>query len=510
MKHYILSAIVSLSIFGSNAQEKSAINAPMEMGKHVKAPMFEQNKFLSFSVGGGLSTLMHDIPFGSSEFGFGGGLNVDYNIFFNRVVGISFGLGGSMINSAVSFDLGSEYTTNIRQEGKNIFNQAEVYDAVCTTTFNDGWKEKQSIFSLDIPVGLLFRVPMRNKTTLLAGVGAKVSFPVKSTYEVTDGSEIYSLYVKDLDLTFDSVPNHGITTLSPRPSGNSETKSVCVNGYLDLNFVHRIGNAHFFYGLYGAYGFNSIAKSEKVLTSIIEHNDVVSSDAAGKIVPFSAGVRVGVKIPCPRLNDQNQDEEIHVKDKSQNTSVVVPVDTFTLDKDGDGVPDHLDHCPDTPKDIPVDVNGCPLDSDGDGVPDYLDNCPTVPGSKNNLGCPEVSEKARQILNAAGYGIEFEPGTAILIRSSCSYIDNIIQIMRENSKYRLIINSHTDDDKNMGVNMKISKRRAMVIADYMIERGIYPSRLKSFGYGATKPIVDNKNRNGKNLNNRIEFEVEVDQ
>ena len=41
------------------------------------------------------------------------------------------------------------------------------------------------------------------------------------------------------------------------------------------------------------------------------------------------------------------------------------------DSDGDGVPDNLDRCPDTPRGVRVDDVGCPLDSDGDGVPEHL-------------------------------------------------------------------------------------------------------------------------------------------
>jgi hypothetical protein len=47
------------------------------------------------------------------------------------------------------------------------------------------------------------------------------------------------------------------------------------------------------------------------------------------------------------------------------------------DTDGDGIPDFLDKCPDTPKGIAVDNDGCPIDSDHDGVPDYKDKEPNT-------------------------------------------------------------------------------------------------------------------------------------
>lgn len=39
------------------------------------------------------------------------------------------------------------------------------------------------------------------------------------------------------------------------------------------------------------------------------------------------------------------------------------------DSDGDGVPDKLDKCPNTPIGIKVDINGCSVDTDGDGLTD---------------------------------------------------------------------------------------------------------------------------------------------
>ena len=60
------------------------------------------------------------------------------------------------------------------------------------------------------------------------------------------------------------------------------------------------------------------------------------------------------------------------------------------DKDKDGVWDKLDLCPETPRGVAVDEQGCPLDEDKDGVPDYLDHCLGTPaaaiGFVDSLGC----------------------------------------------------------------------------------------------------------------------------
>ncbi len=70
-----------------------------------------------------------------------------------------------------------------------------------------------------------------------------------------------------------------------------------------------------------------------------------------------------------------------------------PAAVAVADADSDMVADSNDRCPNTPKGVSVDNNGCPLDSDGDGVPDYLDKCPNTPrgGQVDQGGCPIAAE-----------------------------------------------------------------------------------------------------------------------
>ncbi len=59
------------------------------------------------------------------------------------------------------------------------------------------------------------------------------------------------------------------------------------------------------------------------------------------------------------------------------------------DRDGDGIKDDVDKCPDEPEDFDgfEDEDGCPdPDNDKDGIPDELDKCPNEPGPPPD-GCP---------------------------------------------------------------------------------------------------------------------------
>ena len=107
-------------------------------------------------------------------------------------------------------------------------------------------------------------------------------------------------------------------------------------------------------------------------------------------------VRLGIGFTFGGVKDQDKDGVRDSKDLCPNTpkGISIDKDGCPVDSDDDGVPDYLDQCDNTPEDAKVDAKGCPMDSDSDGIPDHIDRCPNTPKrvSVDKEGCPIDSDK----------------------------------------------------------------------------------------------------------------------
>ncbi|CAN5276723.1 hypothetical protein BH09MYX1_BH09MYX1_02760 [soil metagenome] len=75
------------------------------------------------------------------------------------------------------------------------------------------------------------------------------------------------------------------------------------------------------------------------------------------------------------------------------------------DRDGDGIADDVDMCPDDVEDFDAfdDDDGCPdPDNDRDGIADEDDKCPNEPGPRSNFGCPSMGQSG---VGAGGRGFD---------------------------------------------------------------------------------------------------------
>jgi outer membrane protein OmpA-like peptidoglycan-associated protein len=80
-------------------------------------------------------------------------------------------------------------------------------------------------------------------------------------------------------------------------------------------------------------------------------------------------------------------------------------------------------------------------------------------------------------------------------------------MKERATMVVEISGHTDATGSATYNKKLSEKRAKAVASYLVTQGIDEGRIKSVGYGETKPAINNDTVENRRKNRRVEFKVE---
>ena len=183
----------------------------------------------------------------------------------------------------------------------------------------------------------------------------------------------------------------------------------------------------------------------------------------------------------------------------------------STDRDGDGIADAADLCPDEAAgDHPDPARaGCPFkDRDGDKIADADDKCPDQAGPPNPFepaknGCPvlaRVTQDKIEILQQ----IFFETDQATIKQESFPVLEAVAGIMKKMSGTRVRVEGHTDDRGTDEYNLDLSKRRARAVAQWLVTNGgIDAPRLETEGYGKSRPLVTGPNVD-TSLNRRVEF------
>ena len=173
------------------------------------------------------------------------------------------------------------------------------------------------------------------------------------------------------------------------------------------------------------------------------------------------------------------------------------------DKDNDGINDEVDKCPDVPG--VARYQGCPIpDIDNDGVNDEEDKCVSVSGPASNYGCPVISPVIIQQINLAAKNVFFVSGSAKLLPKSFASLNTVVALLKENPSFMITIIGHTDSTGGYDMNMKLSDDRAASVSAYLKTAGLEENRIASKGYGPDKPIATNKTVAGRGINRRVEM------
>ena len=110
------------------------------------------------------------------------------------------------------------------------------------------------------------------------------------------------------------------------------------------------------------------------------------------------------------------------------------------------------------------------------------------------------------INFAAKNVFFSTGSFKLLPKSFKSLDEVVKLMKDDETLMIDIDGHTDAQGSDESNQVLSDNRAGAVKNYLVSKGVSETRLKSAGYGETKPVADNTTAAGRAKNRRTEMTV----
>jgi OmpA-OmpF porin, OOP family len=121
------------------------------------------------------------------------------------------------------------------------------------------------------------------------------------------------------------------------------------------------------------------------------------------------------------------------------------------------------------------------------------------------GLPDTRHKLVEEGKFSTTGILFDVNTAVIKPESSGVLKEVADVLQKHSELKVNIIGHTDSDGSDAANLELSIKRAEAVKQALIKDfGIDGARLESDGKGESAPAGDNKTKEGKAQNRRVEF------
>jgi NitT/TauT family transport system substrate-binding protein len=118
------------------------------------------------------------------------------------------------------------------------------------------------------------------------------------------------------------------------------------------------------------------------------------------------------------------------------------------------------------------------------------------------------EGADPLLSKA-VSIYFATGQDKLDPNARRVVDTFAETLQVFQNAYVRVEGNTDSVGNRAANVALSKRRAMAVVDYLVQRyKVEPTRFLAVGNGPDRPVGDNKTEAGREMNRRTEFKIIV--
>ena len=140
----------------------------------------------------------------------------------------------------------------------------------------------------------------------------------------------------------------------------------------------------------------------------------------------------------------------------------------------------------------------------------------IPGGENNdptlLANVRIAEGGKKLYDlistkgrASTQGILFDEGSDHIRGESTPTLAEIGDMMKTHASLSLTIEGHTDNVGSEAANKALSEKRALAVKQYLVGKyGIASTRMKTAGFGSSKPVAPNNTAEGRQNNRRVEL------
>jgi outer membrane protein OmpA-like peptidoglycan-associated protein len=129
----------------------------------------------------------------------------------------------------------------------------------------------------------------------------------------------------------------------------------------------------------------------------------------------------------------------------------------------------------------------------------------VPEEKDSIGDTDIDSQEHLNLQIHS-DILFKDKSSTLTAKGSEKIGEIAQVLNDYPKNRVVVVGYASNEGDEAFTMELSKRRADVVRNELIRRGVAGSRIEAVGMGESDAVADNDTAWGRSQNRRVEIKV----
>jgi outer membrane protein OmpA-like peptidoglycan-associated protein len=119
---------------------------------------------------------------------------------------------------------------------------------------------------------------------------------------------------------------------------------------------------------------------------------------------------------------------------------------------------------------------------------------------------KVTQTQRGVQISSDERVLFDTGRSDIKPDGMVFAERVATILKTKTQADVVIEGHTDNVGSAALNQQLSTRRADAVKDALVKQGVPIARIKTQGFGLTKPVADNATPEGRQANRRTDIIV----